>query len=86
MKPEELLRRLRAGHTANVPFEDFCRLVEGFGFELTRVAGSHHIYVEPRVALALNLQPLNGEVKGFQAKQFLKLVDRNGLEWRGGHD
>lgn len=31
MKPEELLKRLRSGNTANVPFEDFCALVEAFG-------------------------------------------------------
>lgn len=81
MKPEDLLKRLRSGNTANVQFDDFCALVEAYGFRPRRVTGSHRTYAHPRVQRLVNLQPLQGEVKGYQARQFLKLVEHYGLEW-----
>jgi predicted RNA binding protein YcfA (HicA-like mRNA interferase family) len=51
------------------------RLVEAFGFSLDRVNGSHHIFVHPNVPELVNIQEVKGQVKPYQAKQFLKLVE-----------
>lgn len=73
-----LLRRLLQG-SLNVSFDDFVNLVEGFGFRLSRVRGSHHIFINPRVPGLVNLQELGGEAKPYQVRQFLKLVERYDL-------
>jgi predicted RNA binding protein YcfA (HicA-like mRNA interferase family) len=54
-------------------------LVEGFGFRLSRVNGSHHIFVHPEIAELVNLQEVRGEAKPYQIRQFLKLVERYNL-------
>lgn len=59
----------------NVRFEDMVKLVEAFGFELSRVNGSHHIFVHPNVAELVNLQEVKGQAKPYQIKQFLKLIE-----------
>jgi predicted RNA binding protein YcfA (HicA-like mRNA interferase family) len=52
---KRLLGRLLAG-SLNVSFNDMTNLVEGFGFRLSRIRGSHHIYVHPAIPDLLNLQ------------------------------
>ena len=74
MNQRRLLERLRRGHHENVSFSDFCRLVEAFGFRLERIEGSHRAYDNPRVPNLVNLQPQRGEAKGYQVRQFLRLV------------
>ncbi len=54
-------------------------LVEGFGFRLNRVAGSHHIFVHAGIPELVNLQEVKGEAKPYQIRQFLKLVERHNL-------
>lgn len=84
MKPDRLLRRITSGATANVAFDDFRRLVEAFGFELVRVSGSHHAFAHADIAELLNLQPVGGEAKPYQIRQFLRLVERYNLEMETG--
>ena len=55
-------------------------LVEAFGFRLSRVRGSHHIFVHPNVRELVNLQNVKGQVKPYQVRQFLSLVERYDLE------
>ena len=55
-------------------------LVRAFGFTLARVNGSHHIFTHPDVTELVNLQNVNGQVKLYQVRQFLKLVERYNLE------
>jgi predicted RNA binding protein YcfA (HicA-like mRNA interferase family) len=55
-------------------------LVKGLGFHLSRVRGSHHIFVHPDVKELLNLQNVKGQVKPYQVKQFMDLVERYSLE------
>ena len=63
----------------NVRFDDWCRLAEGFGFQLDRTSGSHHIFRHPS-GLMLNLQPdRNRQAKLYQVRQLLGLVEENGL-------
>jgi predicted RNA binding protein YcfA (HicA-like mRNA interferase family) len=78
MNKRKLLRKLLTS-PANARFADVCRLVEGFGFSLARVSGSHHIYVHPTVAELVNLQEVGGEAKPYQVRQFLRLIERHNL-------
>ena len=80
MNRRVLLRRLIGGHLHNVKFSDFTHLVEGFGFKLERSTGSHCVYFHPSVEDGLNLQPFKGEVKPYQIKQFLVLIEENKLK------
>jgi predicted RNA binding protein YcfA (HicA-like mRNA interferase family) len=77
--PTSLLKRIAHGATANVAFGDMRRLAEGFGFQLRRVSGSHHIFVHPDVPELVNLQSVRGQVKPYQVRQFLRLVERYDL-------
>ena len=80
MDPTSLLKRIAHGATANVAFGDMRRLAEGFGFQLRRVSGSHHIFVHSRVHELLNLQDVKGKAKPYQIRQFLQLVERYNLK------
>jgi predicted RNA binding protein YcfA (HicA-like mRNA interferase family) len=51
-------------------------LVKGFGFELLRVGGSHHIFGRPDIPELVNLQEAGGQAKPYQIRQFLRLVER----------
>jgi predicted RNA binding protein YcfA (HicA-like mRNA interferase family) len=55
-------------------------LVEAFGFRLERVRGSHHIFIHPEVKEIVNLQNVKGQVKPYQVRQVLKIVERYALE------
>ena len=63
----------------NVRFEDLIRVVEGFGFRLDRISGSHHIYKLPGIRQLINLQNVGGMAKAYQVKQFLELVEEYDL-------
>jgi predicted RNA binding protein YcfA (HicA-like mRNA interferase family) len=58
---------------------DLRDLVEGFGFELARVNGSHHIFKHPAIPELINLQEVRREAKPYQIRQFLRLVERYNL-------
>jgi predicted RNA binding protein YcfA (HicA-like mRNA interferase family) len=79
MNRQRLLRRLAQGSLNNVRFRDFTDLVEGFGFELARVEGSHHIYTHPSVVEQVNIQEHKGEAKPYQIRQFLRLIETYNL-------
>ncbi len=72
--------RLARGEVANVAFDDMRRLVEGLGFELRRVSGSHHVFVHPEIPELINLQAVRGQAKPYQVRQFLRLVERYDLK------
>jgi hypothetical protein len=82
MNPEKLLRQILAGQKS-VRFQDFCQLVEAFGFRLDRVNGSHHIYKREGIPEFINLQNYKGEAKPYQIRQFLNLVEKYGLIMEG---
>jgi len=65
---------------ANVAFDDMRRLVEGCGFELRRVSGSHHVFAHPEIPELINLQAVHGQAKPYQIRQFLRLVERYDLK------
>ena len=79
MNKKRLLEKILAG-SRNISFNDFIALVEAFGFELSRTRGSHQIYEHPDVREILNLQNVNGQVKPYQVRQFLQLVEQYSLK------
>ena len=78
MNRGRLLKRILEG-SRNVGFADMTNLVEGFGFRLSRVSGSHHIFVHSKLPELVNLQDVQGQVKPYQIHQFLRLVERYNL-------
>jgi len=54
-------------------------LAEAFGFHLSRVKGSHHIFAHPGIPELVNLQNVGGKAKPYQIRQLLRLVERYNL-------
>lgn len=80
MKKRKLLEKILTG-SKNIRFEEFVVLLNGFGFELKRVKGSHHMFKHPDVPALLSVQPTgSGQVKPYQIRQFLKLVEEYNLQ------
>lgn len=63
----------------DVSLSDFVLLDEAFGFRLSRVSGSHHIFVHEDVKELVNLQNVKGQAKPYQVRQFMALVERYNL-------
>ena len=84
MNKRRLLRRLSQGALHNVAFNDMIGLVEGFGFKLLRVAGSHHVFGHPNIPELVNLQEVKGQTKPYQIRQFLRLIERYNLTLEDG--
>ena len=78
MNKRKLLKKVLSG-SRNVRFSDLVSLVEAFGFRLSRVSGSHHIFVHPEVPELVNLQDVGGQAKPYQIQQWLRLVERYNL-------
>lgn len=55
MSKRKILAKALAG-SANIRFADIVTLAVAFGFRLSRVSGSHHIFVHPDIPELLNLQ------------------------------
>ncbi len=79
MNRRKLLKKIIDGSN-NIRFEDMVNLVEGFGFELSRNDGSHHIFVKSDIPELVNLQNVNGQAKPYQIRQFLKLIEKRNLK------
>jgi predicted RNA binding protein YcfA (HicA-like mRNA interferase family) len=75
----KLLEKAMAG-SKDIRFADMVTLVEAFGFQLSRVKGSHHIFVHPSVPELINLQNVDGKAKPYQIHQFLRLVECYNIE------
>ncbi len=63
----------------NCRFGDFEKVVEWFGFQRGGGKGSHRTYFHPGVREIVDLQPLGGEAKPYQIRQFVRLVRLHGL-------
>jgi predicted RNA binding protein YcfA (HicA-like mRNA interferase family) len=72
---KKILKKALVG-SKNVHFNEMVALVEAFGFRLSRISGSHHIFVHPQVPELVNLQEVNGKAKPYQIRQFLRLIER----------
>ncbi len=79
MNQRKLLRKVLSG-SKNIRFNEMVTLVEAFGFRLSRVSGSHHIFTHPQVHELINLQNVGGQAKPYQIRQFLRLVEQYSLK------
>ncbi|HSW44987.1 MAG TPA: type II toxin-antitoxin system HicA family toxin [Phycisphaerae bacterium] len=79
MDKRKILARALASPN-NLRFDEMVALAEGFGFHLSRVKGSHHIFVPPEVRELVNLQNVHGQAKPYQISQFLRLVERYNIK------
>jgi len=78
MNRRKILEKALAG-SKNISFGEMAVLIEAFGFRLSRVRGSHYIYIHPDVAELVNIQNAGGQAKPYQVRQFLRLVERYNL-------
>jgi HicA toxin of bacterial toxin-antitoxin, len=77
-KPAKLYQRLVESRSS-IPFRDFQRILEAFGFTLDRITGSHRQYKHPRASRPLSIQPRGNMAKPYQIDQFLDIVQEFGL-------
>jgi len=83
VNPRKLLQKALASPN-NLRFQEAMELAEAFGFHLSRVTGSDHIFVHPSIPELLNLQDAKGQAKPYQLRQLLQLVERHNLPLDGG--
>ena len=83
LNPEKMSKKLME-NSKNVGFKDMVALLGYYGFLLSRVSGSHHIFINPDIRELVNIQNVNGQVKPYQIKQFLKLVEKFNLKAKEG--
>ena len=79
VKPERILQKILAG-SKNIPFQDALKLAHSLGFKLDRIKASHHILIHDEIPELLNLQNAKGQVKPYQLKQLIDLIDRYNLK------
>lgn len=85
-KKAKLYARIRNSQK-NIRFQDFCTLMEYFGFVLMRVRGSHHLFQHPEIDELVNAQPMKNDMaKTYQVRQFLKLVEDHDLQLEDDFD
>ena len=77
-----LLQRLLSG-SKNIRFAEASACAEAFGFRLSRTNGSHHIFVHADIPELVNLQNVNGQIKPYQVRQLLRLIERYNLPLEG---
>jgi predicted RNA binding protein YcfA (HicA-like mRNA interferase family) len=76
----KLLIKLLSG-SKNISFNEFVALLEGFGFYLDRMNGSHHIFNHPNIPEMLTIQPRkDGKAKPYQLHQLVKLIEEYNLQ------
>jgi predicted RNA binding protein YcfA (HicA-like mRNA interferase family) len=82
VNPRKLLQKALSS-PASLRFAEACALAGAFGFHLSRVSGSHHIFARQGVRELVNLQEVGGKAKPYQVKQLLELVERYNLSLGG---
>lgn len=67
MKKQKLLQKI-LNNPNNVRFLEVKSVVEAFGFKLSRISGSHHIFTHAEIKEIVNLQNVNGQAKSYQVR------------------
>ena len=73
-----LLKILRGGSDANIPFDDLRNLLLSLGFE-ERIRGGHHLFRKPGVEEKINLQRDGKDAKVYQVRQVRSIILRYGF-------
>jgi len=79
MSKQKIFQKLLSG-SRNIRFSEAVACAKAFGFQLSRINGSHHIFVHPHLPEQLNLQSVKGQVKPYQIRQLLQLIKRHNLQ------
>ena len=85
MNKRKLLAKVLSG-SKDLRFAEVVSLAKAFGFRLSRVKGSHHIFAHPNVRELVNLQEVRGRAKPYQVKQLMELVEKYDLELKEDDD
>ena len=85
MNKRKLLAKVLSG-SKNLRFSEIVSLTKAFGFRLSRVKGSHHIFVHPNARELVNLQEVDGRAKPYQVKQLMEIVERYNLQLKEDGD
>jgi len=75
MKKREIYEKLKQW-PANIRFEEICKIALDFGFRYRGGNGSHRIFVREGIREILNFQNVNGLVKPYQVRQFIKIIEK----------
>ncbi len=78
MKKRKLLEKVLSG-SKNIQFDELVTLIEAFGFSLSRINGSHHIFQHPEILEIINIQNKKGKAVPYQVRQFLLIVEQYNL-------
>lgn len=78
-KKRKLLKKILSG-SKNIRFDELAVLLEAFGFTLDRITGSHHVFMHPELPRPFPIQEVHGQVKPYQIRQFLKLIETYNLQ------
>src|ERR1019366_1258994 len=74
MNSRKLLQKALSS-PANLRFAEVCALARAFGFHLSRVSGSHHIFAHQGVRELVNLQDVGGKAKDYHMNVFFSDED-----------
>lgn len=75
----KLYEYVLANPRASLPFRDFQRLLEAFGFRLVRTTGSCRLYQHPGVPFIVSVQPRGKDAKSYQIEQFVAICREHEL-------
>ncbi len=83
VKPLKLYPQLLQSTRRTVSFRDFVALIRAFGFAEERQKGSHRCFSHLDCQRLLVIQPKGKDAKSYQVRQFLDMVEENGLKLDG---
>lgn len=78
-KSAKLYALLLQSTNRQVDFRDFVAMVEAFGFENVRTKGGHRSFAHLACNDLLVIQPKGKDAKRYQIREFLDIVQENGL-------
>ncbi len=78
-KKKKLLLKILSG-SKNISFSEVSNLLISLGFSLERIQGSHHIFYHHEIQQLVNIQNVNGQVKPYQLKQIIRIIEKFNLK------
>ena len=76
MQSDKLLQKA-INNPDGLKFSEFQNLLESQGFVCARIRGSYFAYCSDKYKRSLPIQDNNGKAKGYQVKQFLRVLEEN---------
>jgi len=79
MHGQELLDELKA-NPKKVRFARLCKIALALGFQTRKGTGSHRVYFREGIMEILNFQNEAGWAKAYQVRQFIRVIEKYGLQ------